>query len=147
MSWTQIYYHIVFSTKNRIPCLDKENRVRLFHYIWGVIKNKHCHLYRINGLDDHLHIFTSLHPSVCLADLVKGIKVSSSLWIKENKIFPAFEGWQDQYAAFTHSDKEKHRIIEYIKNQEEHHRKLSYFDELRSLMKEAGLEFDERFLK
>lgn len=146
MSYTQIYYHIVFSTKNRIPCMTKQKREDLYKYIWGVLTNKNCHLYRINGVEDHLHILTHIHPTVSLANLVKDIKLSSSDWIKENGIFKRFSGWQKGYGAFTAAQKDKDRIIRYIKNQEKHHQKKSFKEELRKLLEEAGVEFDEKYL-
>ncbi len=146
MSYTQIYYHIVFNTKNRIPCMTKQKREDLYKYIWGVLTNKNCHLYRINGVEDHLHILTHIHPTVSLANLVKDIKLSSSDWIKENGIFKRFSGWQKGYGAFTAAQKDKDRIIRYIKNQEKHHQKKSFKDELRKLLEEAGIEFDEKYL-
>ncbi len=143
---TQICYHIVFSTKDRQPVLRADRREELFRYIWGILKNRQCHLYRINGVDDHLHILTSLHPTVSLADLVKDIKVGSSGWIKENLIFRKFSNWQDGYAAFTHSNKEIDSLIEYIKGQQEHHRRKSFNDEYRQLLVDHGIESDERYL-
>jgi REP element-mobilizing transposase RayT len=94
-TYTQILYQIVFSTKHRKPTLVKEKRAELFNYIWGILKNKKCHLYRINGVEDHLHILTSIHPSVAPAALVKDIKLASSSYIKEKALFPGFSGWQD----------------------------------------------------
>lgn len=145
-TYTQIYYHIVFSTKDRAPALAADKREALFRYIWGILKNQECHLYRINGVEDHLHILTNLHPTVCLADLVKDIKTSTSKWIKENGLFPAFTHWQDGYGAFTVSHDAKDAVIEYIKNQPEHHKKMSFHDELRGLLVKFGIEFDERYL-
>jgi putative transposase len=142
-TYLQIYYHIVFSTKNRAPVLDKCGRDRLFHYAWGVVKNRNSRLYRINGTEDHLHLLTSLHPTVALADFVKELKGGASYWIKKNKVFPQFVNWQDGYAAFTHSVREKGRLIEYIKGQEVHHRAVSFADELRALLVESGVDFDE----
>ncbi len=72
-------------------------------------------MYRINGIEDHIHIFSDLHPSISLADYVKDIKVASSLWMKESGKFPEFNGWQDGYGAFTYSISEKDRVINYIK--------------------------------
>jgi putative transposase len=141
---TQIYYHIVFSTKERVPVLKADRREDLFRYIWGITKNYECHLYRINGTEDHVHILTSLHPSVSLADLVKNVKASSSLWIKENSVFRSFAHWQDGYGAFTHSNREVDALIEYIKGQVEHHRRASFAEEYRKLLVDAGVEFDER---
>lgn len=145
-TYTQILYQIVFSTKNRTPSLIKENRDKLFKDIWGILKNKKCHLYRINGVEDHLHILTHLHPSVSLSSLVKDIKLGSSIFIKENHIFPKFDSWQGGYAAFTYSIKELNRLIEYVKNQEEHHQKMTFRQELIALLNEHGVEFDEKYL-
>jgi putative transposase len=102
--------------------------------------------YRVNGSLDHLHILTGLHPAQSLADFVKEIKVSSSHWIKTNGIFAGFPGWQAGYGAFTHSKQDKERLIQYIKCQDQHHTRVSFADELRSLLIEAGVEFDERYL-
>ena len=103
-TYRQIYYQIVFGTKkHRKPTIAKEYDVELYKSIYGIIKNKNCKLYRINGIEDHIHIMSDLHPSICLSDYVKDIKVASSIWMKENGHFPAFEGWQDGYGAFTYS--------------------------------------------
>jgi putative transposase len=75
---TQLLYHIVFSTKNRQRTLDLENRTKLLKYIWGIIKNQKSHLYRINAVDDHLHILTHIHPTIALSDFVKTIKTSAT---------------------------------------------------------------------
>ncbi len=118
-------------------------RQQLYNYIKGVLQNKNCHLYRINGVEDHLHILTHLHPSIALADLVKDVKLSSSKYIKEICLFPEFIGWQSGYGAFTYSMERKYALLNYIKNQEEHHRTKSYIEEYVELLKEHGLEFDE----
>jgi REP element-mobilizing transposase RayT len=143
---TQVCYHIVFSTKAREPTLKEDRREDLFRYIWGILNNRESHLYRINGTDDHLHILTSLHPSVSLAHLVKDVKTGSSIWIKKQGVFRMFSHWQDGYAAFTHSKPEIDRLIEYIKGQEDHHRRTSFAEEYRKLLEEAGIEFDERYM-
>ncbi len=145
-TFTQIYYHLVFSTKARERVLVESSREEFFRYTWGIIRNKDSHLYRINAVEDHVHILTSLHPSVALADFVKDIKVATSVWIKEKTLFPGFQGWQDGYGAFTVSHADKDKIIDYIKNQQEHHRVKSFRDELRDLLVEAGVQFDEKYL-
>ena len=145
-TYTQILYQIVFSTKYRDRVLIKENREQLFRYIWGILKNNNCHLYRINGVEDHLHIVIHLHPSVALASLVKDIKLGSSTFIKHEGLFPDFDGWQQGHGGFTYSIKEKTRLIEYVKNQEEHHRSLSFRDEYISLLNEHDIEFEEKYL-
>jgi len=87
---TQLFYHIVFGTKYRIPCLQKNKRHVLFKYIWGILNNKQCHVYRINGVEDHLHILTHIHPTVALSFLIKDIKLASHSLIKRKKLFPAY---------------------------------------------------------
>ena len=120
-TYTQILYQFVFSTKNRIPSLTEANRAELYKYIWGILTQKKCHLYRIGGITDHIHIVTHVHPTIALANLIKDIKLASSSFIKNNNLFPEFESWQDGYGAFTYSFNEKDRLIEYVKNQEVHH--------------------------
>ncbi len=121
-TYTHILYQIVFSTKYRKPTLLDAKREELFKYIWGVLKKKNCTLYQVGGVKDHIHIVTHLHPSIALSNLVKDIKLSSIEYIKEEKLFPNFNGWQSGYGAFTYSIKEKARLIAYVKNQEEHHK-------------------------
>ncbi|MBK9581677.1 MAG: IS200/IS605 family transposase [Saprospiraceae bacterium] len=145
-TYTQILYQIVFGTKYREKVLLKDGRDELFKYITGLIKNKNCHLYIINGVEDHIHIVTHLHPTVSLSSLVKDIKLASSIYIKENNLFKDFINWQEGYGAFTYSIKEKDRLIEYVKNQEEHHRKKSFREEYVKLLDEHGIEFDEKYL-
>jgi REP element-mobilizing transposase RayT len=145
-TYTQILYQIVFGTKSRERTLSKENRDELFRYISGVIKNKNCHLYRINGVEDHLHIVTHLHPNVSLASLVKDIKLGSTDHIKKTNLFKNFRGWQEGYGAFTYTIKEKDRLIEYVKNQEAHHAKRSFRDEYAELLAEHGIAFEEKYL-
>lgn len=146
-TYTQLLYQIVFSTKYKERTLTKANRRKLFSYIWGVLKNNKCHLYRINGVEDHLHIVTHIHPTVSLASLVKDIKLASSAFIKEKKLFSNFNGWQNGYAAFTYAYSAKNDLIEYVKNQEEHHKKVLFVDELKMLLLEHGVDFDEKYLK
>ena len=116
-TYTQFLYQLVFSTKERKPSLTKANRRRLYKYLWGVLKNKKCHLYRINGVDDHLHIITHIHPTVPISSLIKDLKTSSNSFIKKEALFKGFTGWQDGYGAFSYSIKAKDQLIEYVKNQ------------------------------
>jgi putative transposase len=144
-TYTQILYQIVFSTKHRERTMIKKDRPELFQYITGLLKIKNCHLYRINGVEDHVHIATHLHPSVALASLVKDIKLSTTKLIKEQNIFPDFGGWQDGYGAFTYHTDATNNLIEYVKNQEEHHRIKTFEEEYRELLKEHKIEFDENY--
>jgi putative transposase len=145
-TFTQILYQLVFSTKYRENTMIESGQEALYRYIWGVIEKKHCHLYRINGVENHLHILIHLHPSIPLASLVKDIKLASTDFIQKSGIFPDFRGWQDGYGAFTYSIKEKQRLINYIKKQKEHHGILNFQDEYVNLLKENEITFDEEYL-
>ena len=90
-TYHQIFYQIVFATKNRQPTINPEYENELYKYIFGVINNKKCKLFRINGMADHIHIFCDLHPFLSLSSYVKDIKVVSNLWMKESGKFPNFE--------------------------------------------------------
>lgn len=145
-TYTQLLYQIVFSTKHREPTLIKENREELFRFIWGILEKKNCRLYRINGVEDHLHILTQIHPTISLSSLIKDIKVSSALHIKNQKLFHDFTSWQEGYGAFSYNIKEKEKLINYIKNQEAHHQKIDFRNEYMELLKENEIVFDERYL-
>jgi putative transposase len=145
-SHRQILYHIVFGTKDRKPVLPDRSCEDLYKYIWGIIKGHHCNLYRINGVSDHIHILSDLHPTIALGDYIKNIKVASNIWMKESSKFPDFKGWQEGYGVFTYSIKEKDILIEYIKNQKVHHQSESFYDEYKKLLIENEVEFDERYL-
>ncbi len=144
-SYTQIIYHIIFGTKYRIPAINEEYQRKLYQYIWGIIKNKNCTLYKIDGVEDHIHILSSLHPNLALADFIKDIKKNSSRCIKENW-FLTFQGWQVGYAAFTQNLSDKKRLAKYIANQKEHHRQVSFKQEYMNLPRQHNIEFEERYL-
>ena len=145
-TFTQILYQIVYSTKNAENTMVLSETEKLYRYIWGLLKNKKCTLYQLNGTENHLHILTHVHPTVAVSSLIKDIKVASSIWTKEQGIFPNFMGWQEGYGAFTYHINQKEILIKYVKNQHEHHRVKTFKEELIELLKEHGIEYDERYL-
>lgn len=145
MPYTQIYYHIVLRTKHSEKTLPQENISELYRYIHGIIKNKKSYLYRINGMEDHIHICTSLHPSIALSDFIKDIKLATNYWMKSHKEFSQFKGWGEGYGGFTFRHKERDTVINYVKNQQEHHKKESFKGEIARIFREEGIELDERF--
>ncbi len=138
-TYTQILYHLIFGTKERVGTLQTEHHDALWRYVSGVLRNKDCVVYIVGGYTNHLHILSSLHPSHCLADLIKDIKLSVSKWIKTENICPSFSGWQDGYGAFTCAWSDKERICRYIENQYEHHRHKTFEEEYEAMLKRAGL--------
>lgn len=145
-SYRQIFYHIVFSTYKRKNTLPAEHHEELYQYIWGIIKNRKCVLYRINGTENHIHILSDLHPTVCLSDFIKEIKTASNKWMKQSGKFPAFEHWAEGSCALTYSNRDKDMIINYIKKQKAHHAKVNFEDEYRSLLRENGIDWDEKYI-
>ena len=145
-TYTQLLFHVVFSTKNRQRTLPDGCQELLYRYIWGIHKNLNCHPYRIGGVDDHVLILTAIPTTLPLADYVKEVKTGSSRWLKEQAELRRFEGWQDGYGAFTVTFTGKDSLIEYIKGQPEHHRTESLLDEYRRLLRENGVSYDERYL-
>lgn len=144
-SYRQILYHIVFCTKERKRTLPDSQREELYRYIWGIIKSKGCILYRINGMEDHIHILSDLNPTLSLSDYIRDIKRASSGWLKDSEKCQMFEGWADGYGAFTYAYRDKETILNYIKNQQIHHKKFSFEEEYRALLEEHHIVFDERF--
>jgi len=130
-TYRQILYHLVFRTKDSQKTLIQEHSRELYAYLMEFIRNKDCFLYRINGMEDHLHILCDLHPTIALADYIRDIKTSSSIWLKQSGKFTDFTGWADGYAALTYGWNDKEKIVNYIKNQQEHHKHISFQDELR----------------
>jgi REP element-mobilizing transposase RayT len=144
-SYRQILYHLVFRTKDSQKTLIQEHSRELYAYLMGFIRNKNCFLYRISGMEDHLHILCDLHPTIALADYMRDIKTSSSIWLKQSGKFSDFKGWADGDAALTYGWKDKEKISNYIKNQQEHFKHVSFQDELRRLLKEQGIEVNEKY--
>ena len=145
-TYTQILYHLVFGTKHHHATLDLDRHEELYRYIAGTLQNKNCVPYRVGGYTEHVHVLFSLHPSLALADTVKDIKLATSKWIKDHTIFPAFEGWQEGYGAFTCSWSVKPEVEKYIAHQIEHHHQRSFRDEFVDMLERAGIEYDERYL-
>jgi putative transposase len=96
-------------------------------------------------MSDHIHILTSIHPAISLSEFVKIIKTSTTIWIKENKIFPHFVSWQPGYGAFTVSINDKANVIKYIKNQQLHHQNKSFIEEYKKILELAEIDYDEKY--
>ena len=146
MAYINLLYHIVLRPKNSASVIPIEKEDMLYRYIWGVIKHKDGVLYRIGGMPDHVHLLVQLPATVAIADFVRDLKTSTSVYLKENKdSFPKFDGWARSYCALTYSQNEKDTIINYIKNQKEHHKRVSFRNELLGMLRESGVEVDMKY--
>lgn len=139
-----LHYHIVFSTKERRPLIQAEWRPRLHSYLGGAIRGMNGVAEIVGGVDDHVHVLTSLRPVHCLADVMRDLKKDSTNWVKVN-LDRSF-AWQVGYAAFTVSPSAIESVGSYIRNQESHHAKHSFVDELKGLLEKAGVAYEQKYL-
>jgi REP element-mobilizing transposase RayT len=139
-----LHYHFVFSTKDRRPLINAEWRPRMHSYLGGIIRGMNGVAEIVGGVDDHVHLLASLRPVHRIADVMRDLKKDSTNWVKEN--FEQRFGWQEGYAAFSVSPSATNSVREYIANQEAHHRKYSFVDELKELLESAGIEYEEKYL-
>ena len=147
MAYTNLLYHIVFRPKNSEPVISLAHEEVLYRYIWGYVTNKKGTLYRIGGMPDHIHMLVLLPPTLAISDFVHDLKISISVFLSSKKDeFPKFKGWAKSYCALTYSKHEKDVVLNYIKNQKEHHKKVSFKDELVALLEEMGVEADLKYL-
>lgn len=145
-SYSKLLYHITYGTKWRENVFLPDRDKHLYSYLFGILKNNECLPLIINGNMDHLHILSYIPPKHAVSDIIQKLKNSSSNWIKRGDLYPVFSNWQKGFGAFSVSEYNKEVVYRYIQNQKQHHRKLSYEDELRALYRKHGIEFDERYL-
>ena len=146
MSYTSLAYHIIFATKERRPQVTDELRPRLCQYVGGIIRDEGGQMLEANGPVDHLHVAAIVPPKIAISDLLRVLKAGSSRWVHDT--FPdarAF-GWQEGYSAFTVSRSGIPPLLAYIRNQQEHHKTVTFREELIALLERHGIEYDERYL-
>lgn len=145
-SLTKLYLHIVFATKNRVPCLNVNVSNELYRYLGGILNDMECTPVKIGGYRDHIHILCCLSKKITVIKLLEEIKSSSSKWIKtKGDEFSDFH-WQGGYGAFTVSSKSVDRVKLYIENQEKHHTKKSFKAEYIGLLDSNDTVYDERYV-
>ena len=146
-SLAKILVHTVFSTKDRRPYLrDKILRDELHRYIGGILTQHDCQPLIIGGVEDHVHLLSTLARTGTAADMVKEVKRGSSLWLKNKTPELHDFGWQNGYGIFSIGFSQVAAVRQYIAGQEEHHKKVSFQDELREFLKRYEVEFDERYV-
>jgi len=140
------YVHLVWSTKNRHPFIKKEIKAELHSYMGGICKRLECPSLAIGGVEDHVHILCMLSQKIALMDLVSKIKANSSRWMKTEGVDYSNFYWQNGYGAFSVNPSQIDRVIKYINNQEEHHRKKTFQEEYRLFLKKYKVAYDERYV-
>ena len=143
-TFTNLLFHIVFSTKVRRPQIRSEFEDELKRCIGGVIKHERGTLLEAGGTEDHLHLLVKFRADVSVSEMVRRIKSNSPKWLREKD--PEWKGWQTGYGAFSVSESRVAGVRDYLRCQREHHRKSTFLDELKALLERHGLEYDERYL-
>lgn len=146
-SLSRIYLHIVFSTKDRQPFLRDTHLRKLLHaFVAGTMKQLDCIPVEIGGVEDHIHILCLLPRTKTVADVVKETKRVSTRWLQEQYLTVKNFHWQSGYGVFSVSPSNVSAVINYIRNQEEHHSKVSFQDEYRAFLKKHAVDFDEKYV-
>jgi REP element-mobilizing transposase RayT len=146
-SLSDVLLHIVFFTKDRYPFLvDQESRKDLCAYLAGILINRECPPIEIGGTRDHVHILCSLARTESISSLVGETKRASSIWAKGQYVTLQKFAWQKGYGVFSVSSSQKGKAVNYIRGQEEHHRKMSFQEEYRLFLDRHGIEYDERYV-
>jgi REP element-mobilizing transposase RayT len=145
-SFTNLLYHIIFSTKDRRRIITPEYQPQLYEYIGGIIRGLGGISLAINGIEDHVHLLAKLRPDRSLSDVLRELKCNATGWMHD--VFPRLKdfSWQRGYGAFTVSQSDVEEVRDYIRRQKEHHRRISFRDEFISFLKINGIEYDERFV-
>jgi REP element-mobilizing transposase RayT len=142
---TSLHYHLIFSTKDRVPTIQPSLRTRMHAFLGGVIRQHDGVALDVGGTADHVHLIVGLKPTHTLANVLRVLKRDSSKWVHEELGLQAF-AWQEGYGAFTISKSDLPSVRRYVQEQEEHHRKRSFQEEYRALLERHGISFDERYL-
>ena len=145
-TYNQIHIQFVFAVKHRNGLIHTSFKEELYKYITGIIKFHNHKLLAINGMPDHLHILIGMRPTQSISDLMQDIKGSSSKWINEKKFLKVKFEWQEGYGAFSYSKSQVYIIIDYIKNQEQHHANKTFQEEYLEFLKIFEVEYDARYI-
>jgi len=145
-TYSQIFIQIVFTVKGKQNLIAKRHREELHKYITGKVTKREQKLLAIFAMPDHIHIFLGLKPNISISDLVRDIKAGSSKFINDNKWITGKFAWQEGFGAFSYSQSHIDRVVKYILNQEQHHKKKSFKEEYLQFLKKFEIDCDEKYL-
>ena len=145
-TYSQINIHCVFAVKGRDNIITKKFRDDLHKYMSGILRNDNAYPLAVGGWKDHVHVFFELYPNSKISDLMRMLKATSSKWINDNKWMKEKFQWQEGYGAFSYSRSQRNDVINYIMNQEEHHKRKTFKEEYLDLLKKFEIEFKDEYL-
>ena len=145
-TFTNLLFHIIYSTKYRKPTINLDWQDDLYGYIGGIVREQKGTLLKIGGVEDHVHLLAKLSPTIAISDVLRKIKSNSSKWLNERSdVIRKFE-WQSGYAAFSVSESQVPAVSQYIAKQEEHHLKKTFEEEFLAILRKHKIEFDKRYV-
>ena len=144
-TFTNLLTHVVFSTKDWVASIQPALKFDLHAYLGGIVRNLEGQALIVNGVTDHVHLLVWLPRTVAVAEALKVLKTNSSRWVHESRGDGTF-AWQAGYGAFSVSQSNVSQVTEYIRNQEKHHRKMSFKEELLAFLKKNRIAYDERYI-
>jgi REP element-mobilizing transposase RayT len=145
-TYTNLLYHIIFSTKHRVNLITPEIETDLHSYLGGIIRGAGGIALEIGGIEDHVHLVTKFKPDSSISDMLRLIKANSSKWVNEGANTSTRFEWQTGYAAFSISESQVPAVRAYVRNQKEHHKRYTFKEELITLLEKHGIEYDERYI-
>jgi REP element-mobilizing transposase RayT len=144
-TFTNLLTHVIFSTKDRLPSLTLDLREGMLAYLGGIVRKLHGKVIESNARPDHVHCLLSLPPTLAVAEALRVLKSNSSLWAHETRRRATF-AWQTGYGAFSVSQSNVPTVVKYIRNQDQHHRKVSFQEEFIAFLKRHGIAYDEQYI-
>jgi len=145
-TYSQINIHCVFAVKRRENVIDKSFRDDLHRYMSGILKNDNAFPLAVGGWLDHVHVLFELHPDSKISDLMRMLKASSAKWINDNQLVKGKFQWQTGYSAFSYARSQRNDVINYVMNQEEHHRTKTFEEEYLNMLQKFEIEFKDEFI-
>ena len=145
-TFSQIYIQYVFAVKGRQNFIGKKFEEEVYKYISGIVTGKEQKSLAVNGMPDHVHVLVGLKPAMRISDLIRDVKNNSSNFINERGWLKQKFSWQDGYGAFSYSESNYSKVIDYIKNQKQHHAKRTFGQEYLSFLKNFNIPFEEKYL-
>ena len=145
-TYTQIHIQFVYAVKFRESIIGKDWKDELYKYTTGIIQKNNHKLIAINGMSDHIHILIGMRPTQSISDLIQDVKGCSSKWINKKGVLKGKFEWQEGYGAFSYGKSQVNDVVNYINNQESHHKKITFLEEYQDFLEKFEVEYDEKFI-
>ena len=145
-TYTKIYIQFVFAVQDRVSLIKPEWKDELYKYMTGIVRNNKHKLIAINGMPNHVHLFVGYNPYQLIPSLLQDIKGFSSKWINKRGFVRGRFSWQEGYGSFSYSNSQINRVVNYIKNQEQHHKKRSFGEEYIQFLKQFNIPYNEKYI-